>query len=456
MAFWDGYRWIRPVPTHPREPRPNRLRDLLASIPMLLLVPVLLVVAWVAQASTPSLAVQGVAMRGSQLTVSGQAFPRNARVQLTWDGSPASMPTARANQSGWFSVTLSVPTIASIGSHTIAAVAMKGSPSQRSRVIASVFVSVASATPSPTPTLGPTPVPVTPSPRPTATPTSRPTASPTPTTTPTARPTPTPPVGTGAINHVIIVWLENHESTSVTATSMPYYYGLLQTYGQSTSYYAVTHPSLPNYLALWSGSTQGVTDDNTHNLGATSLSNQMTAAGLSWRAYMQNYPTTGCSTGSSYSGGVDGWGVSGTYVRKHDPPMSFTYVTNSSTQCANIQPLARFDPNVNLAFVSPNLCNDAHDCSLATADAFLKAFLPSVFNATDWAHTALFVTFDEGSTSSNGGGHITMLVARPGLSSFASSTFHNHYGLTRTVEDIFGLGCLASSCSAAPLTEFLP
>ncbi|TMK16824.1 MAG: hypothetical protein E6G68_09480, partial [Actinobacteria bacterium] len=183
---------------------------------MLLLVPALLVVAWIAQASTPSLAVQGVAMRGSQLTVSGQAFPRNARVQLTWDGSPASMPTARANQSGWFSVTLSVPTIASIGSHTIAAVAMKGSPSQRSRVIASVFVSVASATPSPTPTLGPTPVPVTPSPRPTATPTSRPTASPTPTPTPTARPTPTPPVGTGAINHVIIVWLENHESTSVT------------------------------------------------------------------------------------------------------------------------------------------------------------------------------------------------------------------------------------------------
>jgi hypothetical protein len=143
-------------------------------------------------------------------------------------------------------------------------------------------------------------------------------------------------------------------------------------------------------------------------------------------------------------------------VRKHNPPMSFTYVSGSATQCANVQPLARFDPSVNVAFVSPNLCNDAHDCSLTTADNFLKGFLPSVFNAPDFAHTALFVSWDEGSTNTNGGGHITMLVARPGLSGFASAAVHNHYGMLRTVEDIFGLGCLANSCTAAPLSEFMP
>ena len=91
---------------------------------------------------------------------------------------------------------------------------------------------------------------------------------------------------------------------------------------------------------------------------------------------------SGCHTGTSYTGGVDGWGVAGTYVRKHDPAMSFTYVSRT-TRCANIRPLARFDPNVNFAFVVPNLCNDMHDCSMAKGDAFLKAFVPHVLTAPD-------------------------------------------------------------------------
>jgi len=453
MAFWNGYRWIRPA-SSPGEPRSSRLRDVLASIPMVLLVPALLVVAWMAQASTPSLAVQGVALRGSQLTVNGQAFARNLRVQLMWDGSSVSMPTARANQSGSFSVTLQVPTTASIGSHTIAAMTAKGSQSKRATVLASAVVSVVSGTPTPTPTLRstPTPVPVTPSPSPTATPTPRPTASP----TPTARPTPTPsPVGSGAISHVVIVWLENHEYGSVTSSSMPYLTGLGAQYGLATNFDAVTHPSLPNYLAVWSGSTQGVTDDGTYNLSANNLSKQMQDAGLSWRAFQQNYPSgAGCHTGSSYSGLVDGWGVSGTYARKHDPPMSFTL--NGGANCADILPLAAYSGAANLIFVTPNLCNDAHDCSLGTADSFLRAFLPVVFADPNWAHTLLIVSFDEGTTNTGGGGHIYTMVARQGLSGVTSATPHNHYSVTRTVEDLFGLGCLLSSCSAVPLTEFLP
>jgi len=449
MAFWDGYRWIRPAHRSPDE-RPHRLRDLLATLPMIALIPALLVIVLLAEAAGPTLSAPLIDAPGAVVTVTGNSFPRNLRIQLTWDGSATSMPSARTNQSGSFSTQLSIPVSAKIGSHTIAALAAKGPRTGRATALAILVVSVSlsSSTPTPTPT-------------PTARPTATPTATPRPTPTPTPRPTPTPvatptPATPGAIRHVIVVWLENHEYGSVTASSMPYYYGLLQTYGQATAYYAVTHPSLPNYLALWSGSTQGVTDDNTHNLGATSLSNQATSAGLTWRAYMQDYPSTGCYTGSSSSGGIDGPGVAGTYVRKHNPPMSFTYVSGSAAQCANIQPLARFDPSVNIAFVSPNLCNDAHDCSLATADTFLKGFLPSVFNAPDWAHSELFVTWDEGTTDTNGGGHVTMLVARPGLSGFSSSTFHNHYGLLRTIQDVFGLGCLASSCTAAPMSEFLP
>jgi phospholipase C len=255
---------------------------------------------------------------------------------------------------------------------------------------------------------------------------------------------------------VVVVWLENHEYSDVTASSMPYLYGLGTTYGRADQFYAVTHPSLPNYLAFWSGSTQGVTDDNDHNLGAASLSSQMSTAGRSWRTYAQDYPATaGCHTASTYSGGIDGPGVAGTYARKHNPAMSFTFVSGSS-QCANIQPLANFDSSVNVAFVVPNLCNDAHDCSLATADAFLRGFVPTVLGASDWAHTLLIISFDEGTTNTSGGGHIFTAVVRQGLSGFVSATPHNTYGLLRTIEDLNGLPCLANACSASSLREFLP
>jgi hypothetical protein len=300
----------------------------------------------------------------------------------------------------------------------------------------------------------PPPAPV-PTPTPTAVPTPTPTPTAKPTATPTPTPTPTPPAGGGAIDHVVVVWLENEEATAITSSSMPYLYGLSTTYGRADQLYAVAHPSLPNYLAFWSGSTQGVTDDGNYNLGAASLSSQMAAAGRSWRTYAQDYPGTGCNLGSTYAGPVDGPGVAGTYARKHNPAMSFTSVSGTN-QCANIQPLAKFDPSVNVAFVVPNLCNDAHDCSLATADTFLRGFVPQVTGAPDWAHTLLIISFDEGSTSTNGGGRIFTAVMRPGLSGVVSTTQHSHYSVLRTIEDLNGLPCLANSCSANTLSEFLP
>jgi phospholipase C len=254
----------------------------------------------------------------------------------------------------------------------------------------------------------------------------------------------------------VVVWMENEEASAITSSTMPYLYGLSNQFGRATRMYGVSHPSLPNYLGFWSGSTQGVTDDGIHNFTAPTLASQVTAAGKQWRVYAQNVPGN-CFAGSSASGGIDGPGVAGTYVRKHEPAISFTAVQNSATECAKIQPLAAFNPVAfNVAFVAPNLCNDMHDCSLATGDAFLAAFLPQVFNSPDWAHTLLIVTFDEGSSSANGGGNIFALVARPGLSGLVSSTTHNHYGVLRTIENVLGLPCLANSCTAAPLTEFLP
>lgn len=284
--------------------------------------------------------------------------------------------------------------------------------------------------------------------------------APSPSSTPSSSSTTTPPPSASGINHVIVVWLENKESSAISAASMPYLYGLSSQYGRATQMYGTNHPSLPNYLAFWSGSDQGMQgDDGTHDFAGASIANQMDAAGLSWRTYAQNYPDNGqCNKGSSYSGGVDGWGAAGQYVRRHNPAMSFTYISANAGRCANIQSLSHFNPLVNFAFVIPNMCNNAHDCggSLPGADSFLQAFLPQVFNSSDWAHTLLIVTFDEGTTSVNGGGNIFMLVARPGLAGVTSATTHNHYGVLRTIENVLGLPCLGNACSAAPLSEFLP
>ncbi len=275
---------------------------------------------------------------------------------------------------------------------------------------------------------------------------------------PTLLPSPVPPssLSPTGITHAVVVWMENEEASGVTASSMPYLFGLSTQYGRATEMYGVAHPSLPNYLALWSGSTQGVKDDGTHNFNADSLASQVTAAGKQWRVYAQGVPGS-CFTKATSSGGSDGPGMPGIYARKHEPAISFKSVSTNATECAKVQPLAAFDPTAfDVAFVAPNLCNDAHDCSLAVGDAFLRAFLPSVFNSPDWAHTLLVVSFDEGSSKTNGGGNVFTMVAREGLSGFTSSTTHTHYDVLRTIEDILGLPCLAEACNAKPLSEFLP
>lgn len=275
---------------------------------------------------------------------------------------------------------------------------------------------------------------------------------------PTLLPSPTPisSHASSGITRIVVVWMENEEASGVTASSMPYLFGLSAEYGRATEMYGVAHPSLPNYLALWSGSTHGIRNDGTHDLNVESLASQVTAAGKQWRVYAQGVPGN-CFTKATANGGSDGPGMPGAYARKHEPAISFKSVSTDATECAKIQPLAAFDPTAfDVAFVAPNLCNDAHDCSLAVGDAFLKAFLPSVFSSPDWSHTLLVVSFDEGSSKKNGGGNVFTMVARQGLSGFTSSTTHTHYDVLRTIEDILGLPCLGEACNARPLSEFLP
>jgi len=220
-----------------------------------------------------------------------------------------------------------------------------------------------------------------------------------------------------------------------------------------TNFFGVTHPSQPNYLDAFSGSNQGVTDDGycTFPASTDNLAKQLTVAGKSWRVYVQDYPG-GCSDTTASTGGIDGPGVAGQYVRKHNPAIGFESVRLDSTQCANIQRLANFDPTVNFAFVTPNMTNDMHDGTTAQGDAFLQAFVPLVTASPDWEHTLLIVTFDEGSP----GNHIYTAAAAPWLAHANLSTTYNHFNVLRTIEQAYGLPFLGGAATATTITELLP
>ena len=249
--------------------------------------------------------------------------------------------------------------------------------------------------------------------------------------------------------------MENEEASSIIgSSSAPYINGLAATYGLATNYTAVAHPSEPNYFALWSGSTQGITDDSVYNFTTgTTLADQIEATGRSWHVAAQNVPLF-CYTGATASNGEDG---PGNYARKHEPAISWTSVSGNANRCANITDFTHFDPNVgDYWFIAPNLCNDMHDCSVATGDTYLSGFMPKIINSAAFADGGvIFLTWDEGSTSTGGGGKVVTIVigplAKPG---FSSATAHNHYSLVRTIEDGWGMPCLANACSANNLSEF--
>lgn len=136
------------------------------------------------------------------------------------------------------------------------------------------------------------------------------------------------------------------------------------------------------------------------------------------------------------SNGEDG---TGTYARKHEPAISFTDISTSPGRCSHITNFTHFDPAAaNFTFIAPNLCNDMHDCSVATGNAFLQNCVPTILNSSAWQQNGvLFIAHD----------------VPPG---FRSAIAHTHYSLLCTIEDAGGLGCLNQACTANSLAEFFP
>ncbi len=261
---------------------------------------------------------------------------------------------------------------------------------------------------------------------------------------------PVPPAGP-----VILIVFENKSDKDILAKSdAPYLNELIPQGALATDYQAVAHPSQPNYLALFSGSPQGVTDDRAHDLSGPTLADQLEAAGKTWRVFAENYPATGCFTGEVNEGGVDG---TGQYVRKHDPAISFTSISGSPERCANIQPLSKFSPDAaDFMWVVPNMCHVMHDCGIPDGEAWLKAFLPPILASPAFApggKGVVYITFDEGADKSRNNEVVTLALGPTVRAGMRSDVAHSHYSLLRTIETSLGLPCLADACQANTLGE---
>ncbi|MGZ4402787.1 MAG: alkaline phosphatase family protein [Gaiellaceae bacterium] len=250
-----------------------------------------------------------------------------------------------------------------------------------------------------------------------------------------------------AFAHVVVIVFENKESTSVLGNrAAPTFNSYGHRYAKLTRSYGVTHPSLPNYLALVSGSTQGITTDCTDCVvDAKSLADTVEASGRTWKTYAEGLPARG------FLGAFNG-----RYAKKHNPFAYFRGIAEDPARRARIVPLSQLGPDVragtlpSFSLVVPDLCHSMHDCSVAVGDAWLRS---QIGKFVKLPNTVVFVVFDEGSTSIAGGGHTAALAigraVRPG-SRFARVT--GHYGILRTIEQAWGLPLLGRSARVAPIT----
>jgi hypothetical protein len=254
-----------------------------------------------------------------------------------------------------------------------------------------------------------------------------------------------------------LVVLENRSYAQVIGSNQaPSLTALANRYGLATDYHAVARPSQPNYLALVSGSTQGVADNTSHDISAPSLFEQLDDAGRSWRVYAENVPE-GCFSGASANGGADG---PGTYARKHEPAISFTAISGNPSRCARITNLAAFNPDAadapDFSLIVPNLCHDMHDCSTREGDRWLGSFASRLLASNAFRNGGiLLVTFDE-SDGDDAGQHVALVVARGGMAQ--GTRFREratHYSLLRSIQDAYGLPCLATSCDARAIPGLL-
>jgi phosphatidylinositol-3-phosphatase len=235
--------------------------------------------------------------------------------------------------------------------------------------------------------------------------------------------------------HVVWIVFENKSYGSIIGSpDAPYINSLAHACGLATNFFAEAHPSLPNYIAMTSGATQGITDDSgpsSHLLSVPSVFSQL---GSGWRSLQESMPANCAKTSS------------GDYAVRHNPA---AYYTNVNCAGQDVPLGSTPDLSAKFTFVTPNLCHDMHDCSIRTGDDWLAGFMPKVLSSPEYqaGGTAVFITWDEDDGSSLQ--HIPTIVISPYTTSGTrAGGIYNHYSMLRTTEELLGLSPLGSALSS--------
>jgi len=244
--------------------------------------------------------------------------------------------------------------------------------------------------------------------------------------------------------------MENSDPSQVLSNS--YFASLAKGGTLLTNVAASGRPSQPNYISLLAGSTLGYTTDANVNVASKGLIDKFESAGVSWKAYMENYPGK-CFAGTTYDSGL--------YARRHNPFISFNNIRNNATRCAKIVPATQLQKDLAsthampmYAFYTPNNNHNGHDTSVAVAATWMKSFLPPLLKHPKFNKTLVVVTWDEGSHKTPANKIISILRGKGVVPGKNDTRKTSHYGLLRTIEDNWSLG--TQKRFDANATSFLP
>lgn len=247
--------------------------------------------------------------------------------------------------------------------------------------------------------------------------------------------------GVPAPRHIVIVVMENHSYGEIIGDpAAPFLNRLAARGALFTRSFAVTHPSEPNYLALFSGSTYGITDDSCpHTLRGPNLAADLAAAGKSFTAYAEDLPAAGSPVCAS-----------GAYARKHAPWVNFANVPASDSR--PFPDFPALDPAAlpTVSWVIPNLCHDMHDCGVATGDGWLAEHLGPYARWAEGHRSLLIVTWDEDDHTA--GNRIATIFAGQSVQPGRYAQRITHYNVLATVEAAYGLPRDGHAATASPIT----
>lgn len=278
------------------------------------------------------------------------------------------------------------------------------------------------------------------------------------TVTPTIAPSPTPESLVPDFEHIVIIVFENKEFDRVIGNDdMPIFNSFARDYTLLTQHYAIRHPSLPNYIAMIGGDTFGI-NRNCEDcfIDAPSLPDLIETSGRTWKTYQEDMPRP-CFIGD--------WGD---YAQKHNPFMYFNPIRLDAARCEeHVRPLTDLPADLsagalpNFVFITPNLCNSAHDCWLGITDNWLGAQMQPLLDYFS-AHSQSFLiilTWDEGDSDASccglpeeaGGRIATVLISPLAKNGFEDDTPYTLYSLLKTIAEAWKLPTLGHAADAENL-----